>query len=91
VGVVFSNTATASGSTPITFGGTNLPDSLSISTNGLITGTPTNAGTFSSTLTASSSFGTANQAVTFTIAKGTPVISNWPTASTILYGQALSS
>ncbi|NBS79691.1 hypothetical protein EBS57_07765 [bacterium] len=46
VGVVFSNTVTASGSTPITFGGTNLPAGLTNSTNGLITGTPTNAGSF---------------------------------------------
>ncbi|NBS50546.1 MAG: hypothetical protein EBS97_08105, partial [Verrucomicrobia bacterium] len=91
VGVVFSNTVTASGSTPITFGGTNLPAGLTNSTNGLITGTPTNAGSFSSTLTASNFVGTNNQSVTFVIAKGTPVISNWPTASPITYGQYVDS
>ncbi|NDB96340.1 MAG: hypothetical protein EBZ78_09310, partial [Verrucomicrobia bacterium] len=91
VGVVFSNMVTASGSTPITFTASNLPAGLTNSTNGLITGTPTNAGTFSSTLTASNSVGSTNQSVTFVIAKGTPVISNWPTASPITYGQAVSN
>ncbi|NDC35894.1 MAG: hypothetical protein EBZ51_11080, partial [Synechococcaceae bacterium WB9_2_112] len=91
VGVAFSNTVTASGSTPITFGGTSLPSGLSVATNGLITGTPTNAGTFSSTLTASNFVGSTNQSVTFVIARGTPAISNWPTASPITYGQAVSN
>ena len=31
------------------------------------------------------------ECATFTIAKGTPVISNWPSASPITYGQALSN
>ncbi|NBS50547.1 MAG: hypothetical protein EBS97_08110, partial [Verrucomicrobia bacterium] len=91
VGVVFSNTVTASGSTPITLSASNLPAGLTNSTNGLITGTPTTAGTNNATLTASNSFGATNQSVTFVIAKGTPVISNWPTPSPITYGQALSN
>ena len=91
VGVMFSNTVTASGSTPIIFSGTNLPGGLSIATNGLITGTPTNAVTNTATLTASNSFGTTNQTVTFAIARGTPVISSWPTVAPITYGQALSN
>ncbi|NDB96989.1 MAG: hypothetical protein EBZ78_12660, partial [Verrucomicrobia bacterium] len=45
VGVVFSNTVTASGSTPITFSASNLPAGLTNSTNGLVTGIPTTAGT----------------------------------------------
>ncbi|NDB97175.1 MAG: hypothetical protein EBZ78_13635, partial [Verrucomicrobia bacterium] len=74
VGVAFSQTATANGDAPIVFSGTNLPGGLSIATNGLITGTPTNAGTFSSTLTASNLFGSTNQTATFTIAKGDQTI-----------------
>ena len=91
VGVAFSNTVTASGTTPITFGGSNLPTGLNISTNGLISGTPTTAGTNIAALTASNAFGTTNQTATFVITKGTPVISNWPSASPITYGQALSN
>jgi hypothetical protein len=62
-----------------------------MATNGLITGNPTAAGTSSATLTASNSIGPTNQTATFTIAKGTPVISNWPTAAPITFGQALSN
>jgi len=91
VGVVFSNTVTASGTAPIIFGGSNLPTGLSIATNGLISGTPSTAGTNTATLTASNAFGTTNQSATFVIVKGTPVISNWPTANPIIYGQALSN
>ena len=91
VDVAFSNVVTASGSTPITFGASNLPAGLTLSTDGVITGTPTIAGTNSATLTASNAFGVTNQSATFVIAKGTPVISNWPTASPITYGQALSN
>ncbi|NDB96870.1 MAG: hypothetical protein EBZ78_12045, partial [Verrucomicrobia bacterium] len=91
VGVAFSNTVTASGSTPIVFTASNLPAGLTNSTNGLITGTPTAAGTNSVVLTASNSFGAARQTNTFIIAKGTPVISNWPTAAPITYGQAVSN
>jgi sugar lactone lactonase YvrE len=89
--VAFSNTVTANGTVPITFSGTNLPTGLNIFTNGLISGTPTTAGSNNSTLMASNAFGTTNQTATFVIAKGTPVISATPTASPINYGQALSS
>jgi len=91
VGVVFSNQITATGTDPITFSGTGLPGGLAIATNGLITGTPTTAGTNTATLTASNAFGTTNQAATFVIARGTPEISNWPTAAPITYGQTLSN
>jgi len=91
VGVAFSNTITATGSTPIAFSGTDLPGGLSVATNGVISGTPTAAGPFNATLTASNSVGSTNQAATFTIAKGTPVISVAPTASAITFGQALSN
>jgi hypothetical protein len=71
VGVAFSNTITATGSAPIAFSGTNLPRGLSVATNGVISGTPTAAGTFTNAvLTATNAAGTNNQVATFTIAKG---------------------
>jgi hypothetical protein len=92
VGVAFSNTITATGSAPIVFSGTSLPGGLSVATNGVISGTPTAAGTFTNAvLTATNAAGTNNQAVTFTIAKGTPSITAIPTASAIMDGQALSA
>ena len=91
VGVAFSNTITATGSAPIVFSGTNLPGGLSVATNGVISGTPTAAGTFTNAvLTATNAAGTNNQTATFTIAKGTPSITAIPTASAITDGQALS-
>ncbi|NDB96579.1 MAG: LamG domain-containing protein, partial [Verrucomicrobia bacterium] len=57
VGVSTNWTVTASGSTPITFRGTNAPAGLSVATNGIISGTPTTAGTNSTILTASNAYG----------------------------------
>jgi hypothetical protein len=91
VGVYFTNNFTVTGSTPLTFSASSIPTWLNLNTSGSMYGTPTSAGTNASTLTASNSFGTTNQSVTFVIAKGTPVISNWPSASPITYGQAVSN
>lgn len=91
VGVAFSNTITATGSAPIAFSGTGLPNGLSVATNGVISGTPTAAGTNNATLTATNAAGTNNQVATFTIAKGTPSITAPPTASAITAVQALSA
>jgi hypothetical protein len=91
VGVPLEYSVTASGTAPITYSAFNLPASLTINTNsGLISGTPTAAGSGTATITASNAFGTTNQIAAFVIAKGTPVISATPTASPINYGQALS-
>jgi hypothetical protein len=91
VGVAFSNTITATGSAPIAFSGTGLPNGLSVATNGVISGTPAAAGTNNATLTATNAAGTNNQVATFTIAKGTPSITAPPTASAITAVQALSA
>ncbi|MBU6296055.1 MAG: hypothetical protein KJS91_15345, partial [Planctomycetes bacterium] len=89
VGVAFSNDVTATGDAPIGFSGTALPGGLSVASSGAITGTPTAAGTFNATLTATNAAGTTNQAVTFTIAKGAVSIISAPTASGLVQGQAL--
>jgi len=52
VGVPYSFACTATGTTPIAFGSSGLPPGLSISPGGLISGTPTTAGTYTGNLTA---------------------------------------
>jgi hypothetical protein len=91
VGAAFSNDITATGDAPIAFSGTALPGGLSVASGGAITGTPTAAGTFNATLTATNAAGTNNQAVTFTIATGAVSITTPPTASGLVEGQTLAS
>jgi len=91
VGTAFSYTITASNNAT-SYGATGLPAGLTVnSTSGLISGTPTTAGNSSATITATNTGGTGNATLTFSIAKGTPVINTPPTASAITAGQALSS
>jgi hypothetical protein len=52
VGVPYNYTCTATGTPTITFSAASLPTGLKISTNGVISGTPTAAGTFNGTITA---------------------------------------
>ena len=68
VGVDFTETITANGAPPITFGASNLPAGLTISANGVISGIPTSAGTSTATLIASNAYGTTNQSATFVVA-----------------------
>jgi len=53
------------GTAPYTFTATGLPAGLSISTGGLITGTPTTTGTYTVTASATDSLG-ASSSTTFT-------------------------
>lgn len=65
-----STTLQATGSTPITWavaGDVALPDGLSLSTAGVITGTPTTAGTSNVLITATNSAGVAAKTFTFVI------------------------
>src|SRR6202041_2377360 len=81
VGTAFSYQITAT-NTPTSFGATGLPAGLSVSsTSGIISGTPTAAGTSTVTLSAMNGSGTGNATLTLTIAVAAPVITSATTAS----------
>lgn len=71
VGVAFSDNITATGDEPIVFSGAGLPAGLTVATNGLISGTPAAAGTFSNVVFTAAGASLDSQIVTFTVAKGT--------------------
>ena len=60
VGTPYQHTATSTGTAPITYSASGLPLGLIMSTNGIISGIPTTAGSFNGTITASN--GTAPNA-----------------------------
>jgi large repetitive protein len=71
VGSAFSYRITAS-QNPTIFGATGLPAGLSVNAAGLITGTPTSAGTSSVTITATNAVGTGSATLTLTISNTQP-------------------
>jgi subtilisin family serine protease len=91
VGTAFSYTITAS-SSPSSYNATSLPSGLSVNTStGVISGTPSSAGTFTSSISASNTAGTGSASLRITISKGAPTIRTGPSASAITYGQTLAS
>src|SRR5439155_12686945 len=74
VGVAFSYQITATNN-PTSFNATGLPAGLSVNTStGLISGTPTTAGTYSVTISATNAGGTGSATLVITINPAAPVI-----------------
>ncbi len=81
VGGAFSYQIAATNS-PTSYAAAGLPAGLTVNTaTGLISGTPTAAGTSTVTLSATNSAGTGNATLTLTIASAAPVITSSTTAS----------
>lgn len=74
IGVSYSYTFTANGSGAITFsvGSGSVPTGLTLSANGLLSGTPTTANTYSYTINATNSFGTTPSALKTVSVSGLP-------------------
>jgi len=68
IGIAYSQTLTATGSSPITWSieSGNLPDGLTLSGNGMISGTPTTEGTSNFTVKATNSAGNDTKALSIT-------------------------
>ena len=66
VGVAFSQQLAATGDEPITWSGT-VPDGLTLSSTGLLSGTPTTGGAYSFTVTATNAGGSDDQLYTGTV------------------------
>ncbi len=89
VGQTFSYTIVAN-NTPTSYAATGLPSALAIDiTSGVISGTPTDAGTSTVTLSAVNAGGTGTKTLTLIVNPPTPVISS-PSTATAVVGQTFS-
>jgi LruC domain-containing protein len=81
-GQPFSYTITASGTSPVTYGATNLPANLTI-LNGVITGAPAAAGSYTIPISATNTYGSDNKNLVLTVnpAGNAPVITSSLTAN----------
>ena len=76
LGVAFSYQITAA-NTPTSFGASGLPAGLTVNnTSGLISGTPSAAGTFNATVSATNSGGTGNAPLALTMNPPPPVVTS---------------
>ena len=76
VGSAFSYQITAT-NVPTSYGATGLPAGLAVNSGtGLISGTPTAAGTYTATLSAKNSYGTGNATLTLTISAAAAITRN---------------
>lgn len=93
VGIPISSYQIVASGNPQSYSSQTLPSGLTLNTSsGLITGTPTESTAGSIvTISATNTSGTGTANLTITIAKGTPVITTPPTASSIDATQSLAS
>lgn len=79
VGVAYSQSFSASGSATITYSllSGSLPPGLTLNSTGSVTGTPTTVGTYTFTIRATNSFGTADQPSSITIFSSPTISSNY--------------
>ena len=75
---------------PTLFEATGLPTGLTISAQGLITGTPTTTGTFTATLRATKAGATGTRDVVFSVLRADQNLT-WATPASIIYGSALGT
>ena len=83
-GQPFSYTITTDGPGPVAYGASPLPSGLVLSSSGVISGTPTLAGSFNLALTASSSLGNTQATLNIVVVPGTPalfVVAGFPNPS----------
>jgi len=89
VGATFNYQIATSSNQPVTYGAANLPPGLSINVAGLISGRPTQAGTFHVPLTASDSAGTATATLVLTTFLVPPNASISASRETMTPGQSV--
>ena len=68
VGTAYSATLTATGTTPITWSASGLPNGVTCNAAGVISGTPKSSGTFTVAVTATNEAGSISKSLTLTIA-----------------------
>ncbi|MDR0437723.1 MAG: T9SS type A sorting domain-containing protein [Bacteroidales bacterium] len=87
VGTAYSATLTAEGDLPIAWAieSGNLPNGLSLSTAGVISGTPTSQGTLVFTVKASNSVGSASKTLEITVTEGVGSVETHGRASLQIY------
>jgi uncharacterized protein YhjY with autotransporter beta-barrel domain len=81
VGAPFSGYQITATNSPTSFTASPLPQGLSMSASGAISGTPTLNGTVNTTITATNAAGTDTRTLVFTISATAPVITSGQTAS----------
>jgi hypothetical protein len=90
VGAAYSYQITASSTETVTYNATGLPAGLSVAPSGLISGTPSQAGTFQVQLFASNSVGTDQEILTLTTFVVAPTASVAASATTLTPGQTVT-